>query len=117
MSHHRTGDDARERIHLARHPGCIFDADRDATETAYREIVAGRYRGASRSTAALNLGRDDSPDSGAVALLTAALARDAVVPDALVVACAEHEAEPGVYCYRGARGVCAERLDGRPRHG
>lgn len=43
------------------------------------------------------------------------LAHDAVMPDALAVACADHTAAPGVYCYLGARGVCRDRLDRRRR--
>lgn len=113
---HRTADDARERIHHARHPGHISDAERDATETAYREMVAGRFRGVSRSSAAINLGREESRDLAAVAALRRDLARDAVVPAALAVACREHDAESGAYCYRAARGVCSARIDRRPRH-
>jgi hypothetical protein len=113
---HRTADNDRERIHLARHPGYISDDHRHKTETAYREIVAGRYRGKSRSLAAHDLGHAEVPDSAAVARLTTELARDAVMPDALAVQCAEHDAEPGEYCYRGAQGVCGARLDLRHRH-
>lgn len=47
------------------------------------------------------------------AIVRARLARDAVVPGALAVSCAEHDAEPGAYCYPGARGVCGARLDRR----
>jgi hypothetical protein len=54
-------------------------------------------------------------DPDAVARLARDIARDAVIPDALAVSCAEHDAAPGVYCWRGARGVCAARLEGRPR--
>ncbi|WP_314855289.1 hypothetical protein, partial [uncultured Microbacterium sp.] len=49
-------------------------------------------------------------DAAAVARLSRDLARDAVMPGALGVACSEHDAEAGAYCYRGARGVCAARI-------
>jgi hypothetical protein len=55
-------------------------------------------------------------DPGAVAVVAAAIARDAVVPDALAVACHEHDAKSGTYCFAGVRGVCADRIARRPRH-
>jgi hypothetical protein len=60
--------------------------------------------------------RQPVADPAAVARLSRDIARDAVIPAALAVACGEHEAAPGVYCYRGVRGVCAARIDGRNRH-
>lgn len=61
--------------------------------------------------------RDASPASTAVgeprAIVSVRLRREAVVPGALAVACTEHDAEPGAYCYRAARGVCSARLDRR----
>lgn len=116
MSHRTTADD-RERVQLARHPARFSDAHLTATEEAYREIAAGRYRGVSRSTVGLNLGQVESPDAAVVAALARALAHAAVVPNAVAVACPEHGAEPGQWCYRGARGVCADRIERRPRDG
>lgn len=58
---------------------------------------------------------DASEPSESPAHVLDRLAHDAVMPDALAVACAEHDAAPGVYCYRGARGVCRDRLDRRHR--
>ncbi|GAA1147697.1 hypothetical protein F6W69_11620 [Microbacterium oxydans] len=113
---HRTADNDRERIHLARHPGHISDDRRDQTETAYREIVSGRYQGKSRSLAALDLGHDRTPDAAAVARLASELSRSAVMPAALAISCPEHHAAPGAYCFRGAHAVCGDRLDRRPRH-
>lgn len=36
--------------------------------------------------------------------------RTALVPAIISVPCAEHDAQPGEYCYRTARGVCAARI-------
>ncbi len=109
---HRTADNDRERIHLARHPGYISDEHRRKTENVYQKMAAGRYR----STIRTEREPVPTPDAAAVARLTSELARDAVMPDALTAPCAAHDAEPGVYCYRGAHGVCGHRLDLRPRH-
>lgn len=109
---HRTADNDRERIHLARHPGYISDDHRRKTENVYQKMATGRYR----STIRAEREPDRTPDAAAVARLASELARGAVMPDALAVACTEHDAEPGVYCFRGARGVCGSRLDLRPRH-
>ncbi len=49
-------------------------------------------------------------DPSDVANLTRHLARVAVVPRALAVACPEHEVEPGQFCTRGIRYVCPSRL-------
>lgn len=52
-------------------------------------------------------------EPAAVAHLARDLARDAVIPSALAIPCAEHAAEPGAHCFRAVRGVCATRLEGR----
>lgn len=110
---HRTANNDRERIHLARHPAYISDDHRRKTESVYQKMVTGRYRSTIR--AEREPYHDRTPDSAAVARLASELARDAVMPDALAVACAEHDAEPGAYCFLGARGVCRARLSRRTR--
>lgn len=109
---HRTADNDRERIHLARHPGYISDEHRRKTETVYQKMAEGRYR----STVQAEREPDPTPDAAAVARLTSELSRSAVMPAALAISCAEHDAAPGAYCFRGARAVCGDRLDRRPRH-
>lgn len=39
--------------------------------------------------------------------------RTALVPAIITVPCADHDAAPGEFCYRGARGVCAARIIAR----
>lgn len=86
--------------------------DRIDQEAATR-IMTREWRDATPRRDAPNIVPHDG-ESPAVVLDR--LARDAVVPDALSVRCAEHDAEPGAYCFRGAHGVCRTRLDLRPRH-
>jgi hypothetical protein len=37
----------------------------------------------------------------------------AMVPSALTIACEEHQAGAGAFCFTAARGVCAERIKAR----
>lgn len=106
---HRTTDDDRERVRRG-HSARIDSETADRVMSREFRTVAPRER----ETEAWD--RHPIAEPAAVANLTRDLARVAVLPDALAVPCAEHDAEPGAYCYRGARGVCAARLDGRPRH-
>lgn len=72
-----------------------------------------------RTARAMTTGRDAHPDASepgeSPARVHARLARHAVMPGALALACSAHDAAPGAYCYSGARGVCGDRLDRRPR--
>jgi hypothetical protein len=115
---HRTAWDDRERVRRAVHPEHITDDNRAMTESALRAIAEGRYLGdPSRSTAASRLGRESATaDPAESAALAARLARESVTGAALAIPCREHDAAPGAYCYRGARGVCSARLERRPRH-
>lgn len=105
----RRTDTAPERTRRAH-------ADRLDPETADR-VMNREYRTVTpRQRDAYVWDRHPVAEPAAVERLAGELARDAVMPDALAVACAEHDAVPGVYCYRGARGICAARLERRQRH-
>lgn len=54
--------------------------------------------------------RQVEADPAEAAALASSLARVAVVPGALLVACSEHAAAPGEYCGSGLRYVCANRV-------
>ncbi|UJP10631.1 hypothetical protein L2X99_02860 [Microbacterium sp. KUDC0406] len=58
---------------------------------------------------------DDHPvaDPAVVALVASQIARDAVMPGTLAIACTVHDAQPGAYCFRGAHGVCGDRITRR----
>lgn len=114
---HRTADAERVRhAHASR-----LDAE-TADRVMNREWRSATPRRAApdddRTARALTPERDASPAAEpgeSPARVLDRLTREAVMPDALAVACSEHDAEPGAYCYRGARGVCRDRLDRRPR--
>lgn len=103
---HRTADPERvRRAHASR-----IDAETaDRVMSREYRTVAPRERGADAREP------ETTPSPAAVARLAHDLARDAVTPGALALACTDHDAEPGAYCYRGARGVCADRIE-RSRH-
>lgn len=97
---HRTSDDARDKVHHATHPKHVSDHQRHQAVTAFTSIVAGRYHG----------DRQPEADAAVVAALGVTLARVAVVPGALAVACPEHGAAAGEFCTRGIRYVCMPRV-------
>lgn len=105
---HRT-DTTPERVRRAHAPTLDGETADRVMNREYRTVEPRE-----RDAEAWN--RHPEADPAAVAHLAGVIARDAVMPDALAVRCDEHGAEPGVYCYRGARGVCSARLGGR-RHG
>jgi len=105
---HRT-DTAPERVRRAH-------AARLDPEIADR-VMSREYRTVEpRERDAYVWDRHPEADPAAVARLADELARDAVTPGALGVACAEHDAEPGVPCWPSMRAVCGARVAWSRRH-
>ncbi len=115
---HRTAD---QRHHLREARQYIGDTRIDQSVAAFDAMARGKYKGAHSRTSVSDIAEHARPggevwDRNTPEAIREQLARDAVIPDALAIACTAHDAEPGVYCYRGAHGVCGTRLDLRPRH-
>lgn len=104
--HDRIDQEASSRIMTREWRSAIRRRDAPADDRTGRALA--EFNPASR-------GLNDRDAEMSPALIHARIARDAVIPGALALACVDHDAAPGEYCFGAARGVCGARVHGRRR--
>lgn len=88
----------------------IRSAQHDRLDSAVADRVMNREFRTVEPRVRAEQDRRSVADPADVANLTRHLARVAVVPRALAIACHDHGVEPGEFCARGIRYVCAGRF-------
>lgn len=104
--HDRIDPEAADRVMMREWRSAIRRRDAPADDRTARALTP---------VSPANRGPSDRDADMPPALVHARIARDAVVPGALALACLDHHSAPGEYCFRTARGVCGARLHGGRR--